>query len=107
MCLTKMPSGRLETLLATSCNATTGAFLLKTVRNRHVIICVRCDAEDCQCPDGMTHPEGKHFPDGRKYDEEDTEWEIMLCVCCGHQVGHEFVAQGSLTKTFIIPRESM
>ena len=49
---------------------------------------IRCDAEVCQCPDGMTHPEGKHFPDGRKYDEEDTEWEIMLCVCCGHQVCH-------------------
>ena len=37
-------------------------------------------------PDGMTHPEGKQFPDGRKYDEDDTEWEIMLCFCCGHQV---------------------
>ena len=82
MCLTKMQSGRLETPLATSCNVTTGAF---SVQNRFESG-FRCDAEVCQCPDGMTHPEGKHFPDGRKYDEEDTEWEIMLCVCCGHQV---------------------
>lgn len=55
----------------------------------------------------MTHPEGKHFPDGRKYDEEDTEWEIMLCVCCGHQVcpicSHCSVSLESL----FIPRESM
>ena len=35
----------------------------------------RCDAEDCLCPSGP------------KYDEEDTLWEIMLCVCCGAQVG--------------------
>ena len=34
---------------------------------------IRCDAEVCQCPDGMTHPEGKHFPDGRKYDEDDED----------------------------------
>ena len=33
-----------------------------------------CDADTCTCPNG------------RKYDEEDTPWEIMLCVCCGAQV---------------------
>ena len=33
-----------------------------------------CDADTCLCPSG------------RKFDEEDTDWEIMLCVCCGAQV---------------------
>ena len=33
-----------------------------------------CDADTCTCPGG------------RKFDEEDTPWEIMLCVCCGAQV---------------------
>ena len=33
-----------------------------------------CDADACTCPGG------------RKFDEEDTPWEIMLCVCCGAQV---------------------
>ena len=33
-----------------------------------------CDADSCSCPQG------------RKFDEEDTPWEIMLCVCCGAQV---------------------
>lgn len=36
----------------------------------------RCDAEHCLCPSGP------------KYDEEDTLWEIMLCVCCGAQGIH-------------------
>jgi hypothetical protein len=48
----------------------------------------RCDAQACLCPDGKRHPEAGLVPEGRKYDEEDTEWEIMLCVCCGHQGMH-------------------
>ena len=35
-----------------------------------------CDADTCLCPSG------------RKFDEEDTPWEIMLCVCCGAQGIH-------------------
>jgi len=35
-----------------------------------------CDAEPCLCPEG------------RKHDIEDTLWEIMLCVCCGHRGIH-------------------
>ena len=35
-----------------------------------------CDAERCLCPSG------------RKFDEEDTPWEIMLCVLCGAQGIH-------------------
>ena len=35
-----------------------------------------CDADTCLCPSG------------RKFDEEDTEWEIMLCVLCGAQGIH-------------------
>jgi len=35
-----------------------------------------CDADSCSCPQG------------RKFDEEDTPWEIMLCVCCGAQGIH-------------------
>ena len=44
-----------------------------------------CDAEICLCPSG------------RKFDEEDTAWEIMLCVLCGAQGIH--VECGSLDKT--------
>ena len=82
-------------------------FPSKTVKNLDFIIWVRCDAEECQCPDGMTHPEGKHFPDGRKYDEEDTEWEIMLCVCCGHQVCLSCSHCSVSLESLFIPRESM
>ena len=35
-----------------------------------------CDADTCRCPHG------------RKFNEEDTPWEIMLCVCCGAQGIH-------------------
>jgi len=52
----------------------------------------RCDALDCLCPNTMEDSEGR---EGRRYDEEDTEWEIMLCVCCGHQGMH--VKCGSLS----------
>jgi len=44
-----------------------------------------CDADTCLCPSG------------RKFDEEDTPWEIMLCVCCGAQGIH--VECGNLDKT--------
>jgi len=44
-----------------------------------------CDADTCLCPSG------------RKFDEEDTDWEIMLCVCCGAQGIH--VECGNLDKT--------
>ena len=44
-----------------------------------------CDADTCLCPSG------------RKFDEEDTEWEIMLCVLCGAQGIH--VECGGLDRT--------
>ena len=44
-----------------------------------------CDAEECGCPGG------------RRHDEEDTGWEIMLCVCCGAQGIH--VQCGQLNKS--------
>ena len=33
-----------------------------------------CDADDCVCPGG------------KEYDVDDTDWEIVLCCCCGSQV---------------------
>ena len=53
---------------------------------------------DCLCLDGKQHPEGKVFSEGRMYDEEDTEWEIMLCVCCGHQGMHVKCGNLSLAR---------
>ena len=43
-----------------------------------------CDAPVCLCPSG------------RKFDDEDTDWEIMLCVLCGAQGIH--VLCGGLDK---------
>jgi len=45
-----------------------------------------CDAEECVCPDG------------RNYDDEDTPWEIMLCVCCGAQGIHIECGNLDLTR---------
>ena len=44
-----------------------------------------CDAETCLCPDG------------RKFDDEDTLWEIILCLLCGAQGIH--VECGRLNKS--------
>merc|ERR1719147_319980 len=35
-----------------------------------------CDADDCICPGG------------KEYDVDDTDWEIVLCCCCGSQGIH-------------------
>ena len=50
----------------------------------------RCDSEACLCPSGP------------KYDEEDTIWEIMLCVCCGSQVKSEQIYTFEQLKIYLI-----
>ena len=46
----------------------------------------KCDADTCTCPGG------------RKFDEEDTPWEIMLCVCCGAQVNTKQISASNSKK---------